>query len=109
MSQLNYTGDRWEGELEGEDGEKIHIHMSDATLRKHYHAYLERIGVPTPQVYRDMLASLQQVEAQQFQAWQHILELEPWLSCTDPDVRILSTLWKKYAARYSEVTPVSSS
>ena len=44
MSKLTYTRDRWEGTLQRDDGEKIHIHMSDTTLRKHYHAYLESIG-----------------------------------------------------------------
>ncbi|MEO8956535.1 MAG: hypothetical protein ABI396_19595 [Ktedonobacteraceae bacterium] len=106
MSKLIYTRERWEGTLERDDGETIHIHMSDATLRKHYHAYLESIGVST-QSYQEMLAHLQQVQAQQFQAWQHILELEPWLACPDPDVRILCTLWQKYVGRYSRTPPKS--
>ncbi|HEV7236206.1 MAG TPA: hypothetical protein VGN15_08505 [Ktedonobacteraceae bacterium] len=100
MNKLIYARERWEGTLQRDDGETIHIHMSDTTLRKHYHAYLESIGVST-QSYQEMLAHLQQVHAQQFQAWQHILELEPWLTCTDPDVRILCILWHTYADRSS--------
>jgi hypothetical protein len=110
MPKLDYVGGRWEGTLEREDGEKIHIHMSDATLQKHYHAYLESIGVLTKsphELQREMVQYIQQVEAEQWQAWQHMLELEGWLACTDPDVRILSTCWQRYAHRNGR-TPTNS-
>lgn len=98
MSKLNYINRRWEGTLQRADGEEIYVSLSDATLRKYLNAYLESIDLPT-QTYFEMLEHVQKVQAQQYEAFQQILELEPWLTRNDPDVRIISTLWRKNARR----------
>jgi hypothetical protein len=99
MSELTYKNGRWEGTLQRADGEKILVYMSDETLQRHLVDYLKGIGVPT-QTYMEMLRYVQHVQAQQYRAFQQLLDLERWLSCDDPEVRIISTHWQKYANRY---------
>src|SRR5712692_4232368 len=73
---------------------RVLISFSDATFQKHLNAYLEGIGVPT-QTYLELMAMVQQVCEQRFQAAQHLSNLEYWRTCNDPGVRIMTCMSRR--------------
>ena len=93
INKLTYTGREWQGTLQSEE-EILVISFSDATFQKHLNAYLEGIGVPT-QTYLELMAMVQQVCEQRFQAAQHLSNLEYWRTCNDPGVRIMTCISRR--------------
>ena len=86
MNKLDYNGQEWQGTLQN-DYESLYVSLSDAIFQKHLNAYLERTGVPT-MTYLELIAFVERVCEQRYQAAQHISKLEYWRNCDDPGVRI---------------------
>ena len=106
MSKLDFNGNTrlWEGSTET-DEEFFRVHMTDATFHKHFHAYLESLGIPT-QSYLEMMAYVDKVGKQQYEALQHFTaDVERWRNCKDTGVRIYSWKYRRKVAAIKDKKP----
>ena len=93
MNKLDYNGREWAAMREHDHG-FVSVHMSDATFQRHVRAYLKRLGLPT-QTYSELMEWVRQISEQRFQATQPLHELDYWLDCRDPEVRVICYLLVK--------------
>ncbi len=80
--RLHYQYEHWRGY-----NADFSVSLSDATLRKHLHAYLEAQGICTL-TYAELMEQVRQIQEQQYEAMQRLLCLDYWLTCDDPGVSV---------------------
>ena len=80
---LDYFNDRWQGE-----NEDFVVILSDATMRKHFKAYMESQGLRAL-TYTELQEEFKRLVDQQFQEFQRFRRLDYWLTCGDSEVRLV--------------------
>jgi len=80
---LDYINDRWQGQ-----NEDFVVMLSDATMRRHFKAYMESQGLRAL-TYSELREEFKRIEDQQYQEFQRFRRLDYWLTCSDPDVRLV--------------------
>ena len=80
---LEYMNDRWQGE-----NEDFVVILSDATMRKHFKAYMESQGLRAL-TYLELQEEFRRMADQQFQEFQRFRRLDYWLTCGDQEVRLV--------------------
>lgn len=80
---LDYINDRWQGQ-----NEDYVVMFSDATMRRHFKAYMENQGLRVF-TYSELREEFKRLEDQQFQEFQRFRRLDYWLTCGDPEVRLV--------------------
>lgn len=87
MGKLNYDGYEWIGTSQNEQG-VLCVRMSNTAFQRHVKLLLQRQNLPT-QSHLELLEWMRRVDEQRYQIIQQLRNLEYWLDCTDPDVRII--------------------
>ncbi len=80
---LDYINDRWQGQ-----NEDFVVMLSDATMRKHFQAYMESQGLRAL-TYLELQEEFRRMVDQQFQEFQRFRHLDYWLTCGDQEVRLV--------------------
>ena len=81
---LEFIKDHWQGEIED-----YVVMFSDATMRKHFQAYMQSRGLRAL-TYSELQEEFQRMVEQQFQEFAHFRrQLDYWLTCGDQEVRLV--------------------
>lgn len=80
---LDYINDRWQGQ-----NEDYVVMFSDATMHKHFKAYMESQGLRAL-TYCELQEEFRRLADQQFQEFQRFRRLDYWLTCGDAEVRLV--------------------
>src|SRR5690348_18248613 len=80
---VGFIQDHWQGE-----NEEFVVTFSDATMRKHFKAYMESRGLRAL-TYFELQQELEREMQRQFQEFQRFRRLEYWLACGDHEVRVV--------------------
>jgi hypothetical protein len=78
---LEYMNNCWQGE-----NKDYVVMLSDATMRKHFQAYMESQGLRAL-TYLELQEEFKRLADQQFQEFQRFRRQDYWLACGDQEVR----------------------
>lgn len=80
---LDYVNDRWQGQ-----NEDFVVMFSDATMRRHFKAYMESRGLRAL-TYLELQEEFRRLADEQFQEFQRFRRLDYWFTCGDTEVRLV--------------------
>lgn len=93
---LDYVNDRWQGQ-----NEDFVVMFSDATMRRHFKAYMENRGLRAL-TYLELQEEFRRLADEQFQEFQRFCHLDYWLTCGDPQVRLVPRTHQAWLRLYGK-------